>query len=113
MDFVWVLPGRLDQEKLCNALARNIQDYYYGNNSELWLSAYLSNRLTAVGRLNFNEVVGQWSLVFNENAGVPVTFGTTTRPSIMSDGFDHEVGGYAVEPTLHDNVCSETSRLRR
>lgn len=34
MDFVWVLPGRLDEEKLCDALAQNIRDYYYGNNSE-------------------------------------------------------------------------------
>lgn len=30
MDFVWVLPGKLDEEKLCNALAQNLQDYYHG-----------------------------------------------------------------------------------
>lgn len=104
MDFVWVLPGRLDEENLCNAVARNLRDYYYGNHSELWLPAFLSNRLTGVGRLNFidNEVSGQWSLVFNENAGVPVTFGTTARPSVMSDEFDHEVRGYALEPTLYE-----------
>ena len=36
---------------------------------------------------------GQWNLVFNENTGVPVTFGVTMRPSVMSDDFDHEVRG--------------------
>lgn len=104
MDFVWVLPGRLDEEDLCNAIARNLQDYYYGNNIELWLPepASLSSHLTGVGRLNFNEVSGQWSLIFNENSGVLVTFGTTTRPSIMSDEFDHEVRGCIVKPALHE-----------
>jgi hypothetical protein len=61
----------------------------------------ISERLTGVGRLSFNEISGQWSLVFIENAGVPVSFGVTTRPSIMSDDFDHQVRGYVVEPTLH------------
>ncbi|KAF8550951.1 hypothetical protein OG21DRAFT_353811 [Imleria badia] len=73
MDFVWVLPGMLDEEKLCNALAQNLQDYHY-----------------AVRRLSFDEVSGRWKLAFNENAGIPITFGVTTRPSIMSDDFDHE-----------------------
>lgn len=100
MDFVWVLPGRLDEEKLCDALAQNLRDYYYGNNSELCLPASLSDLLTGVGRLNFNEVSDQWNLVFLENPGVPVSFGVTTRPSIMSDDFDHQVRGYVVEPTL-------------
>ncbi|KZP29880.1 hypothetical protein FIBSPDRAFT_1038589 [Athelia psychrophila] len=73
MDFVWVFPGALDVPKLCDALARTLQDFYH-----------------ASGRLSLDDSTGRWAISFSENDGVPITVGTTALPSIMSADFNHQ-----------------------